>query len=72
MADGSLATRVLKWRQIMSSISDVRFAEMKLREIMEELRNADASATLAAVIANVVVLSLTLLIVVRFYMKYRD
>ena len=56
----------------MSGISDVRFAEMKLREIMEELRHADASATLAAVIANVVVVLLTLLIVVRFYMKYGD
>jgi hypothetical protein len=56
----------------MSSISDVRFAEMKLREIMEELRNADASATLAAVIANVVVVLLALLIVVRFYMNYGD
>ena len=39
---------------------------------MEELRNADASATLAAVIANVVVVVLALLIVVRFYMNYGD
>ena len=56
----------------MSSISDVRFAEKKLQEIMEELRHADASATLAVVVANVVVVVLALLIVVRSYMNYGD
>ena len=56
----------------MSRMSDVRSTEKKLREIIEELRHADASATLAAVIANVVVVLLALLIVVRFYMKYGD